>query len=678
MNGASSTSEKVKPPFDGLRLSLDPATLDRALGKRKVGAIDLDGSITYEIEHTTSDKLTEQLERVWNEYPNGLLDISEKKLEQLPPDGLVVQDESKEIDELKGRDATKMMESEDMEKLRSEVFGQLNDARNELWFVLELAKTLAVSSSYTSQPPPPPAQLTSSNTHAKKGKQRPPAKANESEKKTSIAASGLAEPPVLPAGTYSTTPSSITNKPTHAQVHELELVLAAKQQALNECSALIESAVSELQMMASAGDKFWRDVRTLKDGRAGKSQWSIVPKPDFARIAGPTTRAKDVIIPYAIDEAPRPMRSRCLAAFDLDPAKVESLTFGARSYLRLRATLKDVSGAVLASSPASRETERDVRAHMDAAQMEAFDEDLFNELRNEAFRVNKNEISPQSVSIPAAGHTLTFELYDTRRSLDTPTSPLCDLVVSAVRLNLLNLHRYRKAYLINATTSTEKSHPGILQPVIQALQYRQLCNTVEATLENFARTLGAASIQTTVLRDTSMGNSLAETVEEILIGNVDLAGLGGSYKLEVENCPGVKIVVSAPSKIRVVLSHATFEVSNPDDLSHILAEDLSAQVLLSAYKTIRKGLSFDQTILHTLLFFDELENIVHLGRLGYLRISIPPPFHTVLCHVDPLDSNGEMNEGYDARRAGNLVSWLGSLAAKIRGSGERDESHADQ
>ncbi|OCF34830.1 hypothetical protein I316_03375 [Kwoniella heveanensis BCC8398] len=670
MNGTVPPPHAIGKPFDDLRLSLDPATLDRALGKRQVRAIELDGTLAYKEDRTTNDKLTEQLERVWNEYPNGLLDISEDKLKQLPADGLAVEDVSKQGGEVVQRDTTKMMESEDMEQLRSEVYGQLNEARNELWFVLELAKTLSASSSFTSQPPPPPAHAVAGGLNAKKGKQKPPAKVNEGETKRSVAASGPAEPPVLPPGTYTTTPSSIANKQTHAQVHELELVLAAKQQALDECSALIDSAVTELQMMASAGDRFWRDVRTLKDGRGGKDQWAIVPKPDFGRLMGDGAKAKDVIIPYAVDEAPQGMRSRCLAAFDLDPTRQDALTFGARSYLRLRAMLKDVSGGILGSTPVPRDSGTDVRAQMEAAQMEAFDEDLFNELRNEASRVIKNEITPRTVAIPAAGYTLTFELYDTRRPVDTPTSPLCDLVVSSVRLNLLNLHRYRKAYLIGSSTAAERTPPRILQPVIQALRYRQLCNTIESNLNNFARTLNAANIGASTTRDMFGSKALNRVVQKILVGSLGVDGLGGSYKLEIDGCPGVRIDISAPFKTRVALSHASFELTNPDNLSHILSEELSAQILRSANRTIQDCLSDDPAHKDT-LFYDELENLVHLGTLGYLRITVPPPFHTVLCHVDPLNvissDNRQTIQGYDARQGGDLRGWLEEIAIKIRG-----------
>lgn len=75
------------------------------------------------------------------------------------------------------------------------------------------------------------------------------------------------------------------------------------------------------------------------------------------------------------------MRARCLAAFDLDPKKKE-LAFGARTYLRLQMTMVDEHGTVLSSKWPERVPEdADVGAKMEEAQMESFDEELFNEVR---------------------------------------------------------------------------------------------------------------------------------------------------------------------------------------------------------------------------------------------------------------------------------------------------------
>jgi hypothetical protein len=79
--------------------------------------------------------------------------------------------------------------------------------------------------------------------------------------------------------------------------------------------------------------------------------------------------------------APVVMRRRCLAAFDLDPKEEDALTFGARSYMRLQITLKDSTGQSSISSRLflDRHGLR-INDRVEEAQLEAFDEDLFNEV----------------------------------------------------------------------------------------------------------------------------------------------------------------------------------------------------------------------------------------------------------------------------------------------------------
>jgi hypothetical protein len=186
---------------------------------------------------------------------------------------------------------------DEMGQLRSDLYMQLkwvpfndtsnsSDARNELWFVLELAKTLAESSPFTNQPPAYGAHHASRS----KAKDQPPGAAR------------VGDPPVLPPGTYSTTPSVAPMRSLHLEALDLEIALAAKQRALDDCSATIDAAVEELKIMAAAGQGFWQSLRELREGRGGKGQWAIVPKPDFGRNMLEGETAKDVVIPYAVDE----------------------------------------------------------------------------------------------------------------------------------------------------------------------------------------------------------------------------------------------------------------------------------------------------------------------------------------------------------------------------------------
>lgn len=63
-----------------------------------------------------------------------------------------------------------------------------------------------------------------------------------------------------------------------------------------------------------------------------------------------------------------------MAAFDLDPKK-DALTFGARTSMRLRVRIGDEISSTHTSGDGLSST-------MQAVQVEAFDEDLFNEVRN--------------------------------------------------------------------------------------------------------------------------------------------------------------------------------------------------------------------------------------------------------------------------------------------------------
>ena len=145
----------------------------------------------------------------------------------------------------------------------------------------------------------------------KKGKHKHANRTVEPEvKAVSTSSALLGEPPILPPGTYSTTESVRQSKPSYKQVYEIESALAAKQQALDTCSLMIDSAVEELVSMATAGDQFWHQVKRLKNGTTGRDQWAIVPKPDFARSMVVGEMARDIIIPYTTDEGEELLYSR--------------------------------------------------------------------------------------------------------------------------------------------------------------------------------------------------------------------------------------------------------------------------------------------------------------------------------------------------------------------------------
>ena len=92
---------------------------------------------------TPSAKLTEQLERIWNEYPSGLLDLTEDLLLTQPPEGIAFEEqnvitleeqngEEREGPEGAVRDGSKALTREKMEELRSEIFVQLKLVREPI------------------------------------------------------------------------------------------------------------------------------------------------------------------------------------------------------------------------------------------------------------------------------------------------------------------------------------------------------------------------------------------------------------------------------------------------------------------------------------------------------------------------------------------------------------------
>jgi hypothetical protein len=76
--------------------------------------------------------------------------------------------------------------------------------------------------------------------------------------------------------------------------------------------------------------------------------------------------------------APVQLRTRCLAAFDLDPAKEEPLSFGARTHRRLRIAISYTSRTDHSTLPTGQEISIDLA--MENAQLEALDEELYHEV----------------------------------------------------------------------------------------------------------------------------------------------------------------------------------------------------------------------------------------------------------------------------------------------------------
>lgn len=108
---------------------------------------------------------------------------------------------------------------------------------------------------------------------------------------------------------------------------------------------------------------------------------------------------------------------------------------------------------------------------------------------------------------------------------------MCDLIVLAARLSLLQIHRRRKSRLINRSTSGMT----VLQPILQILQYHSTSEAVRPALDQFADTLRQAGLVAKVeaLHAASNGDGLL-AVERLLAGEDTVSEISVTYKLDLE------------------------------------------------------------------------------------------------------------------------------------------------
>ncbi|ORY27358.1 subunit 17 of mediator complex-domain-containing protein [Naematelia encephala] len=652
-------------PYANVKLSIDSLTLDSALGRGRLGSIEPDGTLVFEEDKTPQVRLTEQLARIWDEIPNGLLDLTEEKLLNSPQDDLVVNEKkTKESDQSEKVGDEKMLDTEGMAQMRIELSTQLNEARNELWFALELAKTLSLSSGFTIESPTTPGHPTHKKPKPKHQPQIPSQGSNDDTTvKSSTTTLSNNAPPILPPGTYSATPSRpIAPRPDHSKVYDLEIALAAKQKALEECSEMIDAAVAELQIMSDAGDRFWDSVKLLKDGKEhGKGQWAVVPRPDFGRTMVQGEKAKDIIIPYAVDEAPSPLRARSLAAFDLDPNKKDALSFGARGYHRLRLTLNTSMGST-SSTPVNSSVinNDDIGSSMEAAQLEVLDEEIFGEIRREATKLSSATVEPANITVSVGDVEIIFDMYDVRESSpSSPRSDLCDILLLSTRLLLLQTHRHRKRHLIGAIPPTNAS-PSILNPILQVLKYRELIQRIQGTLSMLSTALNKAGLKAEVSSRLVVGDEVGiASLTGIVDGTGRIEDLGGVISLDIQGFRIISINTSAPFTTIITTSQATFPLSDIEELPTILSSDISLQLLTFARDEIRRD---EDRFLTEHVFVDELGGLVRLGSLGDLQVSFPAPYDSIYAKLERDDDQVEV---WDPKDDSELSSWLHDLADRI-------------
>lgn len=74
---------------------------------------------------SSDNRLTEKLGRIWDEYPNGLLEVTEAKLSQLDPAGRAVEEQEEHEMEDEEVDRSKPMPYHEMQRLREGLADQL-------------------------------------------------------------------------------------------------------------------------------------------------------------------------------------------------------------------------------------------------------------------------------------------------------------------------------------------------------------------------------------------------------------------------------------------------------------------------------------------------------------------------------------------------------------------------
>ncbi|BEJ11961.1 hypothetical protein CspHIS471_0204210 [Cutaneotrichosporon sp. HIS471] len=631
-------------PFAEVKLSVDAYTLDAASGKRRLRDIEVDGNLVFEEPKPPRTKATEELHRVWNLYPGGMPELREADLLAADPSTEYKEEVKEEEKAGDSREAGTLMSPEEMENLRSAVVLDLNSARNELWWVLELAKALASSASFAADPPPEP--ISAPGPQRKKA--LPPKLAAVPILTPAPGAKTDEVPPVLPPGTYSSTPAAAPERPAAVVAHELELALSAKEAALDECAALIDAAVDELRLMNDTGTRWSAEIRALRLGMGGKGQWAVVPKPDFGRTG---ESAKDVVIPYALDEAPSSVHARSMAAFDLDPRK-DDLAFGARSYYRLRVVFRTggTGGPQTASLAYNSNSESGTAAEaLAAAQLETVDGELFNELRVEALRLDVALVEPQNISLRVGKDKLSFQLYDSRAPPDDfPTTARCDALLAGARLGLLHKYQRRKQKLIDNPLVPSQS---ILFPLVNVLQFAAACRTVGPMLRGFEDALRSAGRPAKLVERYSACEG-PDAVVRLLAARSKVDVLGAVYTLEIEDCPGLTVTITAPAVLSVTTPRATFPMRDVEGLAPLAADTISAQLSSLAFPSVRDGAGGEGAV-----FFDELDEVVIAGGFGPLSITLPAPYDRICASVE-----GTSVTAYDsAEAAQSLEEWLGDL-----------------
>lgn len=159
------------------------------------------------------------------------------------------------------------------------------------------------------------------------------------------------------------------------------------------------------------------------------------------------------------------------------------------------------------------------------------------------------------------------------------------------------------------------------------------------------------------------GQDEIKEMRAVLLGKRGAEVLTGEYSLGIDDSYIITINISAPYNTIVYLSSISFPLANPDELSQVVSDDLSVQLLRLASRHLHGKLADEHK---KGLYFDSLEEVIRIGETGLLRLSIPASFHTIYGSVE---SDWISVQAYDSRQSDITVfAWLDTVTHAIESS----------
>ncbi|WVQ79556.1 hypothetical protein IAT38_001655 [Cryptococcus sp. DSM 104549] len=234
----------------------------------------------------------------------------------------------------------------------------------------------------------------------------------------------------------------------------------------------------------------------------------------------------------------------------------------------------------------------------------------------------------------------THPLFRTLRLSQPPGHPYAPFLQchhSSCPPRSARVHRRPKANLIAHFTPLALPVPTILLPIFDMLPYTHMYGAILSLLKNLVDTLRQAGLGAEVVTDM-LGDDAqdGEALRGIVAGETGVDGVKGRLKMTVQGCPGIAIEASA--------SHLL--PSSPTDNS------VCGEAFINRQEEI---------------YHNELEESVVIDRLGFMKITIPPPFHSVFGSVD-----SDRISAFDSRHEDDLSEWFVTDVAAVVGGEETD------